>query len=239
MELIINLEIEAAIEKALTQDVLAPIVEKAVTAAVKDAVEDATGYRSEFREAMKKQLAEALPHGLGVDDVAKFQHVLNAALTSIVQGDNNYTVKTAMDRAVKSVMPDVPERIKLSEFIAEARQGLHKDEHEPFYAYYEASEYGGGWLYLDDNENPGSSYFSSSHKDREDQKYSADIRLAINKQGEVYSLKLDGVDVTPAKLPNAVGHFDGLLLSMYVGRTSIELDIDDDEVRSLSAEQYE
>jgi hypothetical protein len=79
------------------------------------------------------------------------------------------------------------------------------------------SDYGGGWLYLDGDENCRD-------------KYRADMRLAFTKEGDVYALKLDGRDITPKSLPSAVGGFDGLLLSMYVGRTSLEVDIDDGDV---------
>jgi DNA-binding protein YbaB len=239
MEVKLNLNIEAAIEKAIDPETLSPIVEKAIKDAVKSAIEDATGYRSDFRKALIEQLNTAMPHGLQLDDVAKFQHVLNGAITQVVHAANSDTVQAAMNQAVKAVMPDVPARIKMSELIENARDGLHKEKHEAFYAYFEESEYGGGWLYLDSNEKPGDSLYRSSHESREGRKYKASIRLSFNKEGEVYALKLDGVDLTPAKLPNAVGSLDGLLLSMYVGRTSIEVDIDDVEVESLSGEQYD
>jgi hypothetical protein len=233
MKIEITLDIESAIQKAIAPEALAPIVEKAIAAAVKDAIEDVTGYRSAFRTALKEQLSTAMPHGLQLDDVAKFQHVLNSAITHVVHAANSDTVQTALTKAVKDVMPEVPARIKLSELIKQARDGFHKNQHEAFYALYEESDYGGGWLYLDSDEKPGIGTY------REDRKYKASTRLSINKDGEVYATKLDGVDLTPAKLPSAVGRFEGLLLAMYVGRTSIEVDIDDSEVESLSAEQYD
>jgi hypothetical protein len=235
MKIEITLDIESAIQKAIAPEALAPIVEKAIAAAVKDAIEDATGYRSAFRTALKEQLSTAMPHGLQLDDVAKFQHVLNGAMTQVVHAANSDTVQTALTKAVKDVMPEVPARINLSDLIKQARDGFHKDPYEAFYALYEESEYGGGWLYLDSDEKPG----SSTYGDREDRKYQASTRLSINKEGDVYATKLDGVDLTPAKLPSAVGRFEGLLLAMYVGRTSIEVDIHDNEVESLSAEQYD
>ena len=65
------------------------------------------------------------------------------------------------------------------------------------------------------------------------------MRLSITKNGEVYSLKLDGRDITPKSIPDAVGRFDGLLLALYVGRSSIELDMDADEVESAAGEQWD
>lgn len=226
MKLEINLNIEDAINKALSPEKLNPLLEKAVNEALKSAIDNATGYRSEFREALEKQMKDALPHGFALDDVAKFQHVLNASMSKLVDVANNETVKAAMDKVVKSVMPDVPARVKVSELIKDARQGFLKADHEAFYAKYRESEYssGSGWLSLDEDEGCRS-------------ERSAGIQLAISKNGEVYSLKMDGKQIMPSSVPNALGHFEGLLLSMYVGRTTIEMDIDADDIESLARDQ--
>lgn len=225
MKLEINLNIEDAINNALMPEKLSPLLEKAVNDAIKSAIEDATGYRSEFRKAIESQLKTAMPHGLGVSDVAKFQHVLNTAMNKLVDAANNETVKTAMEKAVKSVMPDVPASIKMSDLIKAARDGFHKEDHEPFYAYYRESNYcGGGWLALDSDPDCRSEYAAENH-------------LAITKEGEVYSLKFAGKQVTPGSMPNAIGGLEGLLLSMYVGRTTIEMDIDANDIESLASEQ--
>ena len=226
MKLEINLNIEAAINNALAPEKLNPLLEKAVNDALKSAIEDATGYRSEFRKAMEVQLKEAMPHGIGVADVAKFQHVLNSALTTLVDAANNETVKAAMEKAIKSVMPDVPARVTMSDLIKAARDGFHKEDHEAFYAHYRESEWGGGggWLALDGDQDCRS-------------EHSAEIYLAITKEGEVYSLKFNGKQVTPSAMPNAISHMDGLLLSMYVGRTTIDMNIDADDIESLARDQ--
>lgn len=224
MKLEINLNIEDAINKALTPEKLNPLLEKAVNDAIKSAIDDATGYRSEFRKALETQLKEVLPHGLGISDVAKFQHVLNTAMTKLVDAANNESVKTAMDKVVKSVMPDVPARINMSDLIKAVRDGFHKEDHEAFYAHYRESDWGGGWLSLDDDEDCRS-------------EHAAEIRLAITKDGEVYSLTLNDEQVTPSKLPKAISRMDGLLLSMYVGRTTIEMDIDANDIESLAQSQ--
>jgi len=225
MKIEITLNIEDAINKALAPEKLNPLLETAVNAAVKSAIDDATGYRSDFRKALETQMKDALPHGMGVTDVAKFQHVLNSAISKLVDAANNETVKAAMDKAVKSVMPDVPATIKMSELIKAAREGFHKEDHEAFYANFRESEYGsGGWLALDGDEDCRS-------------QYSAEIYMAITKEGEVYSLKMDGKQVKPSSMPNAIGHMDGLLLSLYVGRTTIEMDIDADDIESLARDQ--
>lgn len=225
MKLEINLDIESAINNALSPEKLNPLLEKAVNEALKRAIDDATGYGSEFRETLEGQLKKAMPHGLALDDVAKFQHLLNNAMNQLVSAANNDTVKTAMEKAVKNAMPDGPTRIKMSELIKEARDGFHKDSHEAFYAKYRESKYGpGGWLSLDSDEDCRS-------------EHSAEIQLAINEAGDVYSLKMDGKQVTPTSLPNAIGRLEGLILSMYVGRTTIEMDIDAYEVESLATSQ--
>jgi hypothetical protein len=217
MEININLDVQSIIANAVSAERVQPIVDKAISEAIKDAISDATGYSSQFRKELKAQLSDALPHGLGIDDCAKFQQMINRAVTEAVHGANAEVIQTAMKAGVKAVLPDVPARIKLSEFMKEARHGFHKEDHEAFYAHLEISEYGSGHLYLDRDEDCR-------------EKYRADMRIAFTKEGEVYSLKLDGIDITPKSTPSAVGSFDGLLLAMYVGRTSLDVDIDEDEV---------
>lgn len=217
MEIQITLDVQSIIKNAVSAERIQPLIDKAIADALKDAISETTGYRSAFREGLKKQLSEAMPHGLDIDDCAKFQHMLNSAVTDAVRGENSATVKAALAAAAKAVMPDVPGRIKLSDFMKEVRSGFHKESYESFYAHLELSEYGGGWLYLDSNEDTR-------------EKYRAEHRIAFSKDGEVYSVRIDGRDVTPRSMPNAVGHLDGLLLAMYVGRTSLEVDIDEGDV---------
>lgn len=226
MEIKIELDLPAIIGAAVSAERVQPLVDKAIAEAIKDAINDATGYRSAFREELKKQLAEAMPKGLGIDDCAKFQHMLNAAVTDAVQSENAQVIQVALTKAAKAVMPDVPAKIKLSQLVESARAGFHKEKHEAFYAHLEMSDYGGGTLFLDSDESLR-------------EKWRSDMRIAFNKEGEAYSLHLDGRDITPKSAPAAVGDFDGLLLSMYVGRTTLEIDCDEGDVERAAAEQYD
>lgn len=226
MEIKIELDLPALIASAVSAEKIQPILDKAVSQAITEAIRDATGYNSPFSKALKQQLTDAMPHGLSIDDVAKFGHVLSAAITDAVHGENTNTIQAALRKAATAVLPDVPSRIKLSELLEEARGGFHKDKHEAFYAHLEPSDYGGGWLYLDEDENTR-------------EKYRSDIRIAFTKEGEIYSLRLDGQQITPKSTPNVVGRFEGILLSMYVGRTSLEVDQDADEVEYAAAEHIE
>lgn len=221
MQFNFEIDIEGIVAAAVAPDRIQPLLDTAITKALKDSLEDATGYNSEFRKLLKTQLAEALPHGLRIHDVAKFQHMLNIAVSNAVEGANAETLKAAFGKVAQSVMPEVPARIKLSELLEEARGGFHKDSHERFYARFEPCTYsiGGGRLYLDSDPDTRATY-------------SAGTSLSFNGDGTIYALKLRGHDITPKSAPEAIGDFEGLLLAMYCGRTSLELDMDEDEVES-------
>jgi hypothetical protein len=232
----INIDIEPIVASSLTAEKLVPVLDKHISEAIKSAISDATGYSSQFQKALKVQLAEALPHGLGGDDLVKFQHYLNHALKKVLDGANNDTIQAALDAAVRQAMPDVKPVIKLSEFIDIARYGFYKEKHDAFYAYWEPCEHGGGgWLYLDEDENPGSRRYSIA----DDKKYSAKHRLAVSKDGSVYALRLDAKDITPSSRPDIIGTLDTVLMAMYVGRTRLELDIDADDVAAAAEAQYQ
>lgn len=217
MEIKINLDLQAIISAATSAERLQPIIDKAVAEAVKDAVQSATGYRSAFREALTKQLTEAMPHGIGIDDVAKFQLMANQAVSEAVRGANAATIKAAIARGLQDVVPDVPERVKLSDLLEKAREGFHKDPHQGFWARMELTDYGYGHIYLDSDEDCRS-------------KHQARTRIDLTKEGEVYAMKLDGEELKPMCMPTVIGHWEGLLLAMYVGRTRIEIDMGDDDV---------
>lgn len=224
MEIKIELNLPELIASAVSAEKIQPILDKAISQAITNAIREATDYSSPFSKALKQQLTDAMPHGLAIDDVAKFGHVLNAALTDAVHGENTNTIQAALRKAAAAALPDVPSRVKLSELLNEARDGFHKEEYEAFYAHLELSEYGGGWLSLD--------------KDRSTRdEHRADIRIAFNKEGEVYALRLNGQQITPKSTPVVISRFEGILLSMYVGRTSLEVDQDADEVEYAAAER--
>ncbi|MBT9493889.1 MAG: hypothetical protein IV107_16440 [Paucibacter sp.] len=226
MQFNFEIDIKSIVAAAVAPDRIQPLLDKAITEALKSAISDATGYRSEFQTKLKAQLSEALPHGLGVDDVAKFQFIMNRAVTAAVQGANSDALQTAMRDVVKSVMPDVPATIQLSELMELTRDGFHKEKHEAFYARLELSNSGGGWLYLDSDEG------CSSH-------YSATTRLSFNAAGEVYALRMDSKDLTPLGLPQAITRFEGLLLALYVGRSRLEVDIDERDVESVCQSNHD
>jgi hypothetical protein len=237
--LVLDLATQSKVDEAKSlrqRTVNTPIAEiRKVSKALTDALGEATGYRSPFAAKLKEQLTEALPHGLGIDDVAKFQHLLNAAVTSVVHGANQDAIQAAVSKIASEALPDVPHRIKMSELLSAAREGFHKESHEAFYAYFEPSDFGGGGhLYLDSSERPG-----GAGRDREGRKYNAEFRLSFNSDGEVYALKFDGKDMTANSRPSVISRFEGLLLSMYTGRTTIEIDMDDGDVSAAASEQYE
>lgn len=235
MDLNVKIDLEAAVAQALAPEKLQPILDKHIIGAITSAIDDATGYRSTFRTALKEQFAGALPHGIEIADVAKFQHVLNEVLRDAVHGQNAAALNTALEKAVASVMPDVPATVKLSQLMEDARHGLHVEEREAFYALFE-QQYGFSHIYLDREKNKGSLYGTGTS---ETKKYAADYRLDFDKEGRCYSMKLGGKQIIPGSLPNAVGGFEATLLALYVGRTRLEFDMDADDVESAASEQYD
>lgn len=231
MQFTFDIDLQSIVDKTMAQENIAPVLEAAIAKAFKSAVDDATGYRSEFSEKLKSQLKEALPHGLGIDDVAKFQHVLNSAINTTVHGANAEAVRVALSAVAKNVMPEVPISLTLSELLEQARAGFHKEKHEAFFAEMDVSDYGTTYIYLDSDENPGRSYSYG--------KNSASICLSLNRDGEVYAMKFDGIDMTPAKTPNVISKFDAVLMCLYTGRTRLVVDIDEDDVKAAAEANYE
>ena len=145
MQFTFDLDIQAVVAKAMAPEKIQPMLEKALSDAIKSCIDEATGYSSEFRKAVKVQLAEAMPHGLDITDVAKFQQVANAVIANAVHGVNSETIATALKKSIGEIVPDIPARIKLSDLIDRAREGFHKESHEGFYARIERSDFSDGY----------------------------------------------------------------------------------------------
>ena len=102
----IDLDLASIISSAVSIERIQPLVDAAIMKCIKSAIEDATGYRSAFSDSLKKQLTDALPHGLSIKDTAKFQQVLNASLTNAVHTANDATIQTALRKAVATALGD-------------------------------------------------------------------------------------------------------------------------------------
>lgn len=242
-----EIDLEGALARALSADKLAPVLDKHIMEAINDSLRDATGYGSDFRKALKGQLNGLMPHGLKVDDVAKFQHLLNAALTRAVMGANTKTIDVAMAALEKEILPDLPAIIKVEDLMKEARKAFHKEPNESFYGYFEPPEYSslGGSLYLHSDDEPGQSKYSSTYNasrftsfDRHNARYQADFALHFDNEGRVYSMKFESKMVTPKSTPHVQGRFDAMLLALYTGRCTLDMDgKDDDDISYMAGEQ--
>lgn len=214
MKIEIDLELPGIISKAVNAERLQPIIDKAVDEALKSSISEATGYRSEFRKGLEAQLVAAMPHGLRLDDVAKFQHLANAAFTDLVSRFNQQAVTAMLQQSRAIPLPDVPEVVKLSELLDQARNGLH--------VYYDDL---GFYAHLRESTHSPGTHYLALDRDTSTSEYRAAYQLSISPEGEVYSLKLDGKQITPSFLPDVIGTFDAMLLSMYVGRSRLEIDV--------------
>ncbi len=217
MQFTIEIDIQGIVANATSHERIQPLLDKAITEALRQSIDEATGYRSEFRKELTAQLIEALPRGLSVDDAAKFQQVLNQTLSQAVQGENVAALQAAISKSMGEIIKKPPTTVKLSEFMETIRSGLHKEDHEEFFAQLEVTDYGFTYLSFDSDEK-----CQSWH--------GAEYRLGIMENGEVFSLKMCGVEVKRASLPNVIGEMNGLLMSMYVGRTTMQVDMDADDV---------
>lgn len=229
MNFTFDLDMQAIVNEATKPEALQPILQKAITKAIADVVERITGYNSEFRKSLEQQLSEALPRGLSIDDAAKLQQLVNATVCQAVSSENKAAVQAAIDKSVISAISKLPSSIKLSELIEVARGGFHKEKHESFYAHMEEPDNGFRHLYLDSSAPSG---FGKSH-------YSARTQIDVDKDGNVYAMKLDGRQLTPLSLPNVISEFDAILMGMYVGRVKLVVDIDADDVAAAAEAQYD
>lgn len=242
MQFTFELDIEGIVAQATAPEKIQPLLDKAITEALKSAISDATGYNSQFRKRLTEQLQTALPHGLGISELAKFQQIANDLISKAAHDTNAETLRIALKGVLDLIGCEAPASIKLSELLEMAREDFNKENGEAFYAYMEPSGTTDGYyhLYFDSDPSPGPSpYGIRATSERDSRKYSAAFSMAVNPEGDVYSMKLEGKDLTPSSRPTVISHFDSLMLCLYTGRTRIEADLDADGVEHAAAEKYD
>ncbi len=221
MQITIDLDIESAIKTALSHERLSPILDRAITSAVIQAVQDAVGYNAPFTKMLKAKVAEAMPCGLDLAEQTKFQHILNDAVGKSVIAAHMEAATAAIMKASQAALPGVPAEIHLSDLLKAARDHLlHSDGGDFFAQVVEGFTKGCRLIYID--EKPGTD------------RYRAAYHISISDDGSAYSVVMDRRPITPASRPDVISRFSSLLMALYVGRTRLLIDLDEDGVERIA-----
>ncbi|MBU2701114.1 hypothetical protein Ga0466249_002225 [Sporomusaceae bacterium BoRhaA] len=224
-------------ESKKVETLLKENIEKVISSAVKDAVD---GYKIKrmIEVKIEKQVGEAIKDVGFLAYNTFVADQVNILLHSVVKED----LANKLSELVGSILLKKRETIKLSEIVAEYRK------------MYEDMDYD-EWQNLDDghffaeinNEDDGSfrwitivmaqkeqkkSYGYSSSRGDDEKKINMRLMVYKDEPASIVGVEFEGVKLDDISAIRKMSDFEALLLNLYLNKTKVEIDIDEDDIET-------
>lgn len=197
------------IEKIITDK-----VEKTVESAINDALRSYSDFGKQVKEAVKESLK------VNAEDISLPQY--NQFILNVVRGkieeQINIVGKERIEKDLEELLSGaVPETLKLSKLVEQFKEFVHNDEHgdhddEVTVLIHRSRGLTDGYwrVYLD--------------KEAGKEKYYCEYSLAMDKEGKVYAMSVEGKDIDKTLFIGRFNTFAKTLFQIYAAGTKIELD---------------
>lgn len=210
-----------AVEKVLASGLVEKTLEESIGKCVESSLKGMTCQYSEFGKALQQQLAAALNCGT---DLGLPSH--GHTLLQIVQRQVNETLNGHLYANVQKTLADLletpPATIKLTElverFIEDNADSPCRDGSDRITLLVDHSDVVDGYRSVCLDPRKGQ------------QKYGCAIRLSTNREGQVYSLQINGAKIEEKLFVGNLRHFEKFLFQLFVCKVPIEFDDDADDI---------
>ncbi|MBA6096373.1 hypothetical protein H4C80_04330 [Pseudomonas juntendi] len=219
MLLDINIEgiVAESVAAALSPEKLQPIIDKNIEGAVTSAVKEQFSYNSPFKKLLEDSLAGAMP--TSIKGLGRYGDLVLKTVSSMIEDYQEQALRQTITEKLAKVLEPLPARLKLSELVDKLTKAF-EDSHlrdkyssesptfivEKGTGYSSTSEY---WtLYADANEGV--------------EKYSCQVQMAFNGDGECYSLRVGETDMKKSLILGTAYGAEALVLNLYTGGTKVE-----------------
>lgn len=213
--------VNAAMVKMHEEGAIQKIVEEKMAKTVSNIVDDVLGSYSDFGKQVKEVVKQSLAIDVDKMELPTYnvlvRNVVRERLDQLVHVQGIELLKARMDEIFKTVEPEM----KLSEIVENWKEALNEDlerDGEHITVTWEPSTYssGGGWLYIDDEEDKSN--------------YQCDLRAGINRDGTIYALHWKSHDLLKEiKTTWAIDSIGEQFFRMHAAGSKIIVDIDDVE----------
>lgn len=220
MNIDINIEqiVADAVGAALSPEKLQPIITTNVEKAVKSAIDDAFGYRSPFLKLLEGKIAEAMP--TDIEDIGRYGDLVLKAVSAFINETQQDYIRNAIQPKLEGMLKKLPSTMKLSELVKLLVEEFSQDHldserdgsEQPTIIVRRSTGICSGYWHLHIDPKEGKS------------EYGCRIRADFQDSGKCYSLKIDDEDMGRALLIGPTYNADALMLNIYTGGITIELD---------------
>lgn len=211
--------VNMAMVKMHEEGAIQKIVEEKMTKTVASIVDEVLGSYSDFGRQVKEVVKQSLAIDVDKMELPTYnvlvRNVVRERLDQLVHVQGIELLKARMDEIFKTVEPEM-ELSKIIESWKEALNDDHERDGEEITVIWEPSTYssGGGWLYIDEDED--------------NEKYQCDLRAGINKDGTIYALHWKSHDLLKeVKTTWAIDSIGEQFFRMHAAGSKIIVDMDD------------
>jgi hypothetical protein len=213
--------VNAAMVKMHEEGVIQKIVEEKIAKTVSNIVDDVLGSYSDFGKQVKEVVKQSLAIDVDKMELPTYnvlvRNVVRERLDQLVHVQGIELLKARMDEIFKTVESEM----KLSEIVENWKEALNEDHErdgEHITVTWEPSTYssGGGWLYIDEEEDKSN--------------YQCDLRAGINKDGTIFALHWKSHDLLKeVKTTWAIDSIGEQFFRMHAAGSKIIVDMDEVE----------
>lgn len=202
-------------EEKFVEGVVQKRLEKTITEIVNDVFREWSDFGKNLKEHIEKNLNIDLSN-LGIEG---YNTIVLAAIKE--QLDKTITVQgiEKIKKTTEEMLSDVKEEYTLSEIIEKLKGEDYRDEWE--------YDEGDKITLIIENRSSGYKHIYLSEEEEEEE-YSCDYQIDINKEGKPYSIKLKGNEIDKNKILGGLYGLDKLLFKIYAHGSKIILDRGDD-----------
>lgn len=202
-------------EEKFVEEVVQKRLEKTITEIVDDVFREWSDFGENLKEHIEKNLNIDLSN-LGIEG---YNTIVLAAIKE--QLDKTITVQgiEKIKKTTEEMLSDIKEEYTLSEIIEKLKGEDYRDEWE--------YDEGDKITLIIENRSSGYKHIYLSENEDEEE-YSCDYQIDINKEGKPYSIKLKGDEIDKNKILGGLYGLDELLFKIYAHGSKIILDQGED-----------
>ena len=189
----LNKMVVASLEKMEAEGQVQKLVDQHVQSTVNSVVKDLFGDWSDFSKELKDKVKEALQINFNDLNLSTYNHLILQAIKDKLDDEINNQGIAQIKNQIENLLSDCKREYKLSELVKELAEEYDDASDLGYDEYHEMT------LHIDD---PYGSYWIAMDARNDISEYSCKYRLHVNKDGRVYSIKINDDEYSLKSTPN-------------------------------------
>lgn len=199
--------VSTAFANVVASGAIEQAIEKQLASTIGDLIKHELREYSDFGKAIKERVQQALCVNLGQMDLPSYNDLILQIIRRQVDGIMQSEAAQQLESNMAKLLEQAPAEITLQKLIEEFIEANKENKEGQDFTLLIERKWGSTYICLD--EDAGKS------------EYSCDFRLAIDKDGKVYSLMLGAKDVAKTLFMGPFYNFERTLFQLYAAKSKV------------------